>query len=157
MAMMSASLRRRARRVLDEELSAARVPSRPSLGWLRAIREALGMSTAHLARRLNMSPQGVSDLERSEADEGIRLSSLRKVADALDCDLVYALVPRHPGGLQGQVADQALRVARAELAPVRHTMALEGQTLPVDFDEEAVADLADRLIDSRVLWAVSSR
>lgn len=157
MAMMSASLRRRARRVFDEELGAARVPSRPSSGWLRAIREALGMSTAQLARRLNMSPQGVSDLERSEADEGIRLSSLRKVADALDCDLVYALVPRHPEGLQGQVTDQALRVARAELAPVRHTMALEAQALPVDFDEEAVADMADRIVDSRSLWAASSK
>jgi len=102
-----------------------------------------------------MSPQGVSDLERSEAEEGIRLNSLRKVADALDCDLVYALVPRHPGGLQGQVTDQALLAARAELAPVRHTVALEAQGLPADFDEEEVADLADRIADSRGLWAAS--
>ena len=115
------------------------------------------MSTAELARRLNMSPQGVSDLERSEADEGIRLSSLRKVADALDCDVAYALVPRHRAGLQGLVADQALHVARAELAPVRHTMALEAQTLPADFDEEALADLAERIIDSRSLWSASAR
>lgn len=155
--VMSASLRRRARRVLDQEFGAFQVPSRPPAGWLRAVREALGMSSAQLARRLNMSPQGVSDLERSEAEEGIRLSSLRKVADALDCDLVYALVPRHPGGLQGQVTDQALRVARAELAPVRHTMALEAQSLPADLDDEEVADLATRIADSRVLWAASRR
>jgi len=155
--VMSASLRRRARRVLDEDFVSVHVPSRPAAGWLRAIREALGMSTTELARRLNMSPQGVSDLERSEAEEGIRLTSLRKVADALDCDLEYVLVPRHPGGLQGQVTEQALRVARAELAPVRHTMALEAQGLPTDFDEEAVADLAVRIADSRALWAAPGR
>lgn len=154
---MSASMRRRARRVLDEELGAVQVPSRPPAGWLRAIRDAVGMSTTELARRLNMSPQGVSDLERSEAEEGIRLSSLRKVADALGCDLEYVLVPRHPGGLQGQVTDQALRVARAELAPVRHTMALEAQALPADLEEEAIADLAERIADSRALWVVPRR
>lgn len=154
---MSPALRRRARRVLDEELGAVRVPSRPAAGWLRAIREALGMSTAELARRLNMTPQGVSDLERSEANDGIRLASLRKVADGLDCDLVYAMVPRHCGGLQGQVADQAMRLARAELAPVRHTMALEAQALPADLDEEALADLAERIADSRGLWLLARR
>ena len=60
---------------------------------------------------------------------GIRLASLRKVADALECDVVYAVVPRHPDGLQGLVRDQSLRIARAELAPIRHTMALEAQAL----------------------------
>lgn len=154
---MSASMRRRARRVLDEELGAVQVPARPPAGWIRAIREALGMSTTEVARRLNMSPQGVSELERSEAEGGIRLASLRKVADALDCDLAYVLVPRHGRGLQGQVTDQALRVARAELAPVRHTMALEAQALPDAFDEEAVADLAERIADSRALWVVPGR
>ncbi len=149
---MSASLRRRARRVLDHELSGVVVPTRPAAGWLRAIREAMGMSTAQLASRLSMTPQGVSDLERSEAQEGIRLSSLRKVADALDCDLAYALIPRHPGGLRGQVGDQALRVARAQLEPVRHTMALEGQSLPAAFDDEEIADLAERIAESRALW-----
>ena len=94
---MSPSLRRRARRVLDQELGAVQLPPRPAIGWLRTIREALGMSTVVLARRLGMSPQGLRDLERSEADEGIRMNSLRKVADALDCDLVYDLIPRHPG------------------------------------------------------------
>jgi len=113
------------------------------------------MSTAQLARRLQMSPQGLSDLERSEADDGIRLNSLRKVADALDCNLVYALIPRHPGGLQAQVTEQARRAARAELAPVRHTMALEAQSLPADLDEEEVADLAGRLVDSRTLWTMT--
>lgn len=152
---MSAALRRRARLVLDAELSAVAAPARPSAGWLRAVREALGMSTSQLAQRLNMTAQGVSDLERSEADEGIRLSSLRKVADGLDCDVVYALVPRHPEGLRGLVADQAQRAARAELAPVRHSMALEAQSLSPDLDDEAVVGLAAQIADSRRLWAAS--
>ncbi len=154
---MSVSLRRRARRVLDSELGTVRVPSRPPSGWLRAVREAMGMSTAQLAQRLQMSPQGVSDLERSEADDGIGLASLRKVADALECDVVYAVVPRHPDGLQGLVRDQSLRIARAELAPVRHTMALEAQALPAELDDQEEADLADRIVDSRGLWAAPRR
>ena len=150
---MSAALRRRARVVIDGELSSLAVPARPRMGWLRAVREAMGMSTSQLARRLNITAQGVSDLERSEADEGIRLATLRKVADALGCDVVYALIPRHPEGLSGEVADQARRVARAELAPVRHTMALEAQALSADLDDEAVEALAARIADSRRLWA----
>ena len=155
--MMSPSLRRRARVVLDKDLGAVHVPPRPAAGWLRAVREALGMSTSQLALRLNMSPQGVSDLERSEADDGIRLASLRKVADALSCDLVYVLVPRHPEGLQGLVGEQSRRLAGAELAPVRHTMALEAQAVSAEHDDEALVELADRLADSRELWAGSHR
>src|SRR5262245_27532719 len=86
-----------ARRTLDARLrdrSIRELASRPPRGWVRAIRDALGMSSRQLANRMGQSQPAVTKLERSEASGGARLDSLRRAADALDCDLVYALVPR---------------------------------------------------------------
>ena len=63
-------------------------------GWIKEIRLALGMSAAQLARRLKVRQSTVAKLEKSEAEETISLQSLRKAAEALDCTLVYAFVPR---------------------------------------------------------------
>jgi predicted DNA-binding mobile mystery protein A len=73
---------------------AAREVSRPRKGWIRAIREALGVSAGELGRILGVSRQLPLQFEKAEADDSITLKSLRKVANALGCDLVYALVPR---------------------------------------------------------------
>src|SRR5579863_4818512 len=77
-----------------EPYQAARKVSPPSKGWIRAIRQALGVSSGELARRPGTSRQLPLQLEKSEAEDKITLKSLRAVANALDCDLVYALVPR---------------------------------------------------------------
>src|ERR1700677_319758 len=72
---------------------------RPSKGWIHTIRQALGVSSGELARRLGTSRQLPLQLEKGEAEDRITLKSLRAVANALDCDLVYAFVPR-AGNLQ---------------------------------------------------------
>lgn len=83
---MKASTLRRARHALDVEITRASVPTRPPSGWLRAIREASGITRPQLSRRLGVSQQTLAGLEQSEANGSIRLESLRKLADALDCD-----------------------------------------------------------------------
>ena len=151
-------MRTQARRELDDQLSRRAVPARPHSGWLKAIRDALGMSTTQLAARAGVSQQAIASLERSETEGTIGLAALRKVADALGCDLQYVLVPRHPDGLTGMVRDQARAVAARELAPVRHTMALEDQQLPSADDERELELLAEELMDRpRVLWSRNSR
>jgi len=67
---------------------------RPAVGWLRAIREALGLSLADQARHLQVTPPAVRSFEQAEAEDRITLASLRRTAAAMDCDLVYTLVPR---------------------------------------------------------------
>ena len=67
---------------------------RPSVGWLRAIREALGFSLADQARRMKVTPPAVRSFELAEAEDRITLASLRRAAAAMDCDLVYTLLPR---------------------------------------------------------------
>ncbi len=68
--------------------------ARPSRGWLKAIREALGMTTAQLGQRLGVVQSRVVAIEQAEAKGTVTLNSLEKAAQALDCRLVYALVPR---------------------------------------------------------------
>ena len=71
------------------KLRDAHPPSRPGNGWVKAIRESLGMSASALARKLGVTPHSIAKLEKAEADEKITLASLRKLASALDCELQY--------------------------------------------------------------------
>jgi predicted DNA-binding mobile mystery protein A len=140
-----------ARRALDNRLSQLEPAERfrpPALGWVRAIREALGMSRADLAARMGISAASVSDIERSEGDRRTKLDTLARAADAMDCDLVYAFIPRR--GLNGTVE----RAARAKLAPhlaaVARTMELEAQASPVDRD--SIDEEVRHLIESGQVW-----
>jgi predicted DNA-binding mobile mystery protein A len=138
---------------LDAALTPFRqAPARPAQGWLRAIRTALGMTTAQLAARLGTSQSTAAEYEKREAAGTITLETLRRAADALDCELVYTLVPRRP--LRAAVEDQAARVARRKLASVAHSMALEDQALTPEAMERQVQELARKLIAQRrgELW-----
>jgi predicted DNA-binding mobile mystery protein A len=75
-------------------IHALRSIPRPPMGWIRAMREAAGVSAGELGRILGVSRQLPLQFEKAEAEDSITLKSLRSVANALDCDLVYALVPR---------------------------------------------------------------
>jgi len=86
----------------------------PQVGWLRALREALGMSMAQLGRRMGLPRQGVLALEQREANGAVSLKTLREAAAALDAELVYAIVPRR--SLARMLEKQARRKAGEELA-----------------------------------------
>ena len=124
----------------------------PKGGWVRTIREALGMSTTALARRLGMTPPGARKLERAEVEGTITLNSLRKLADALNCDVRYALVPRKPLG--EILHDRAEEVARAHIDPVAHTMSLEAQGVSEGHRDEQIKTWTRMLLSGsrRELW-----
>jgi predicted DNA-binding mobile mystery protein A len=146
--------RQRSRRALDRQLQPfvdlAPRPT-PVLGWIRAIRDALGMSGADLARRLGVSQPTITQLEKSETAGTIQLDTLRRVAAAMDCRLVYALVPNE--SLDGIVRRRARSVAERELAATDQSMRLEAQTPPAELRDDLVAERAEELIDTRRLWA----
>jgi predicted DNA-binding mobile mystery protein A len=106
-------------------LHSAKVP-RPPKGWIRAIREALGLSSAELAERMKANRSLIVQQEKAEADDRITLKSLRAFANALDCDLVYAFVPR-AGDLEQLVEARARAAAKTNVLGVEHSMALENQ------------------------------
>jgi len=110
------------------------------------MRQALGISSGDLARRLGTSRQLPLQLEKGEADDRITLRSLRAVAGALDCDLVYALVPR-ANSLQESIEDRARAQAKSRILGVEHSMALEDQA--VGRIDEAVAAETGRIVRKR--------
>ncbi|MBF4223107.1 helix-turn-helix domain-containing protein, partial [Vibrio anguillarum] len=86
------------------------VPKPPKNGWVRSIREALGMSGAQLGERLNLSRNQVSILERKETDETITLKQLKQLASGLDAELVYAIIPRQ--SIDDMVEARAMELAK---------------------------------------------
>lgn len=122
----------------------------PAMGWIRAIRDALGMSGAQLARRLGISPQSANALEKSEAGGTIQLDTLRRAAEALDCTLVYALVPNT--SLETAVTQRARSVATRDLQRVAHTMKLEDQETGAAGMEERVESYVRDVLRDREIW-----
>lgn len=130
----------------------ANFASKPSAGWVRSIRQGLGMSTAQLAARIGVSQPRIVAMEHSEAQGAINLKTLQRAAEALDCTLVYALVPNKP--LEQVVRDRARAVAAAQLATVEHTMRLENQPSGDEARDAQLRDAAEILIaeNPRALW-----
>ena len=126
--------------------------SRPGTGWLRAIRQALGMTTRQLAKSVGVTQAAVVDAERTEAKGDITLTTLQRYAAALGCELRYALVPLRP--LEEMVEERADRIARDQVARVRHSMALEDQSTGQERLEREVADLRRKLLEGKLsrLW-----
>jgi len=112
---------------LDRSLIEARnLPPRPAGGWLVSVREALGLSLAQIGRRLRVPRQNIQKFERGEATDRVTLGTLRRVADAMGCDLVYVLVPK--SGSFAELAERPAREGAArDVQRVVHTMALEDQ------------------------------
>ena len=141
----------RSRRLLDshfDEWQQLVGLARPPHGWIRAVREALGMSAAALAARLGITAGAVIRLEQSEAADRIQLDTLRRAADALGCDLVYLLVPRRP--LDAVVRDRARELARRQVAAVEQTMRLEDQATGTASEMEE--RFAEQLLERGGLW-----
>lgn len=111
----------------------------PPKGWIRAVREALGMSGKQLAWRLKVSQPRVFKLEEGELTGALTLKTMRQAAEALDCIFVYGIVPRST--LEETVRNQAGVVAKERLQRVSHTMLLEAQSLSAG-EQEASLDAA---------------
>lgn len=99
----------------------------PRMGWIRAIRESIGLSGQKLAQRLGCSKVNVSKIEKGEQEGTISLNTLEKAAQALNCKLVYCLIPEEP--LELALEHRARAIARNEIKHLNHTMVLEDQGL----------------------------
>lgn len=107
----------------------------PPRGWMRAIREALGMSTRQLAARMHAAPSRISTIEKAETSGGTTIKTLREAAEAMNCTFVYAFVPTKP--LDDILRERAAQKAGQNIARLDHTMRLENQSLlKADLDDE---------------------
>jgi predicted DNA-binding mobile mystery protein A len=151
---MNAKFLELGRRQLDEKLKPYRVLRKqppPSGGWIRAIRTGLAMSAHALAERLGVSQATVFGLEQSEVNGSITLKSLKKAAAAMNCDVVYALVPR--GTLEKTLEHRAHEKALSMLSRVGQSMKLEAQEVGKRQTHEQAQSLTRSLLeDPKSLW-----
>ncbi len=132
-------------RHLDKRFEALRPlikSPRPPKGWLRAIRDALGMTTAQLGGRLDVSQPRIVELEQSEISGRVTLNTLQRAAEAMGCRLVYALVPERP--LADIVRERADLVASRQTGAVEQSMRLEDQEVK---SKEATKELHRRQVE----------
>jgi predicted DNA-binding mobile mystery protein A len=123
---------------------------RPYRGWIRAVREALGMNTRQLARRMNVMQPRIVELEQAEKDRKITLQSLDRAAEALGCRVVYMLVPVRP--LADVLEERAELLADRQLAAVDQNMRLEAQAVPGRKTEARKRLIGQLLLKPSRLW-----
>ncbi len=102
----------------------------PVKGWLRSIREALGMTGKQLGERMGVSQPRIVQIEKDEVSAAVTLKTLRQTAEAMDCVFVYAVVPRT--SLEDTMRDQARTLAEKRISKTSHTMLLEDQQVTDD-------------------------
>ncbi len=85
------------------------------------------MTTRQASARIGVSQSRVLTMEKAEADGAITLTTLRKAAEGLGCELVYVLVPKQP--LAETLRQRAAHKADQQLGRVNHTMRLENQAV----------------------------
>jgi predicted DNA-binding mobile mystery protein A len=132
---------------VDEQLtSLVRKPIQiPPRGWINTIREALTMSTGQLARRLGVTQPAVVQWEAGEREETISLATLRKAAAGMECNLVYAFVPRK--SLSEIMQDQARVRATSMVEDVAHSMELESQKTSASHIQESIREEINLLLE----------
>jgi predicted DNA-binding mobile mystery protein A len=135
-----------------ERMSCMRSVQRPPKGWLRAIREALGMPGKHFARRLGVSPPRINRLEKNEINDSATLKTMRQAAEALDCVFVYGIIPKE--SLTSSIRKRAESLAGKRLSRVSHSMLLEHQQLSEDEQRQVFEREVEELIRSmpKELW-----
>lgn len=144
-----------ARALLDEKFRAFRPTSKftpPPKGWVRTIRRAIGMTSLQLAIRLGQSQPRVADIEKRERDGALTIRTLRRVAQALDCHFVYAIVPNER--LEKMVRQRAAKIANRRLKSVEHTMTLENQAVSKAVSKRQRANLIKLIVDQELshIW-----
>lgn len=125
----------------------------PPTGWIKAIRTTIGMSMQQLGNKLNVSKQGVMDIEKREKDGSITIKSLREIARAMDMQLVYGFVP-NDGSLDALIEKRATELATKIVMRTANTMKLEGQANSKKRIETAIKERAATIQNEmpKILW-----
>jgi predicted DNA-binding mobile mystery protein A len=126
---------------------------RPNRGWIRAIREGLGMTNVQLTKRMRMrAPQTIEDMQKLELTETIQVGTLRRLAEAMGCRLVYAVVP--PKSLAEMRRDRARQLAERIIKRTAHSMRLEGQGISGEAERRQLENLIEQILaeDPKELW-----
>jgi predicted DNA-binding mobile mystery protein A len=148
-----ATIRSAARQRLDRRLEGlgTRIGPRPPRGWVREIRLALMMRGWDLGTRLGVTASRVAQIEVAEVEGSLRLGSLRRIAEAMNCQLYYVFVPDEP--LDVMVRRQAERRALVRLLTLTPDKEQSWDRPPESrIPEEQINALADQMAERFGLW-----
>ena len=125
----------------------------PPIGWIRAIRNGIGMSMEQLGRKLSITKQGVMDIEKREKEGAITIKSMQEIAKAMDTQFVYGFVPK-AGSLEQMIETRALEIAKTIVQRTSTTMKLEDQVNSKERIENAIKERATEIINKtpKILW-----
>ena len=140
-------------RQIDQRILALQESARSMKGvdsWIGYFRKALGMTLSQLAARMELSYTAARELEQGEMSDRITLRSLKRAAGALNCELVYAFVPR--SGLDEMRENQARAKARSILKRARLQMEMEDQAVSKKEEEKLFEELVQKIKASKKLW-----
>ena len=124
----------------------------PTKGWVRALRDGLGMSRRQLANRLDLSTSRIQRLEEDEVSGAVTIKTLRRTAEAMDCVFVYAMIPRE--SLDATIKKQASKKAIQYLQDSSHSMKLEDQAVSKKANKEMLETISNQIISksARTFW-----
>lgn len=114
----------------------------PKEGWVRYIRNSLGMTLEQLATKLSVSKQSIRGMEQREKEGAVTLKTLREVGRAMDMELVYGFVPKD-GSVEALVQRKARELAQKIVYRTSANMSLE--------DQQNSAERLNKAIEERTL------
>ena len=125
----------------------------PPIGWIKAIRNGIGMSMEQLGKKLSITKQGVMDMEKREKEGAITIKSMQEIAKAIDMQFVYGFVPNN-GSLNQMIETRALEMATKIVERTSTTMKLEDQVNSKERIEKAIKERAEEIINKtpKILW-----
>lgn len=127
---------------LIEPLYALKLIPPPQTGWIRYIRQTLGMTALQLAKRINVSRRRITKIEEDEMQEALTIKTLKNIANAMECQLVYAIVPKTT--IMQTIENQAKKIVSKQLKEISHHMNLENQGIT---DQKILDVQVDELIN----------
>ncbi len=125
----------------------------PPIGWIKALRNGIGMSMEQLGNKLSITKQGVMDIEKREKEGAITIKSMKEIAKAMDMQFVYGFVPNE-GSLEQMIETRALEIATKIVERTSTTMKLEDQANSRKRIENAIKERATEIINKtpKILW-----
>jgi len=125
----------------------------PPIGWIKAIRNGIGMSMEQLGKKLSITKQGVMDIEKREKEGAVTIKSMQELAKALDLKFVYGFVP-NAGSLEQMIENRALEIATKIVERTSTTMKLEDQANSKERIENAIKERSSEIINKtpKILW-----
>ncbi len=125
----------------------------PPIGWIKAIRNGIGMTMEQLGKKLSITKQGVMDIEKREKEGAITIKSMQEIAKAMDMKLVYGFVP-NKGSLEQMIETRAIELATKIVERTSNTMKLEDQANSKERIEKAIKERASEIINKtpQILW-----